>query len=107
MLSTATWARAIAVPSDQLADGVGRDRQRDLARVRGAARERLGEVERLLGVYLRRQRRLVGVDHRLDHHRPRRLEGLAENITAGLGILDREPARAEAAGDRCEVDRLQ
>ena len=57
---------AFRAGSNELAHRVGRDGQRDPAGVRRAFCQGFGEMQRLLGRHLRRHRRRMGIDQRLD-----------------------------------------
>src|SRR5579883_3605101 len=91
----------------QLPHRVRCDRQGDLAAVGRAARERLGKMQRLLGLDLGRHRRLVLIDDAFDHHRPGRVQGLVEDAAAFLRPLDGEAAGAAGAREGGEVDGVQ
>ena len=62
---------------------------------------------RLASWWLAGHRRLVRIDHRLDHGRPCTANACAQHVLALLRIVEREAGAADRLGVLGEVDRLQ
>src|SRR5579885_1564396 len=98
---------ADSATSDDLFYFVYDDRFDDLSAILFSLGKRLREMERLFGVDVSRQRRLIGIDDSLNERRAVMLKSFAKDVFSVFWIFDGESGDTAAVGNFSEVDRLQ